>query len=67
MMENQAKEELIEMKAKLEQGGKTCRKSSQVRLGIGNSRLGVEIARPAINIKAPKDSSRVRLGIGSYA
>ena len=54
MIENQAKEELIERKAKPELGGKTYRKSSQVRLG-----------EPMISMKTPKDSSWVRLGVGN--
>ena len=67
MMENQAKEKLIEMKAEPEQGEKIYRKRSLVHLGVGNPRLGIEMAclsEPAINIKALEDSSLVRLGIG---
>ena len=60
-MENQAKEELIEMKAESEQGGKTYRKSSQVRLGVEMDRL----SEPTINMKAPEDSYRVCLGVAS--
>ena len=72
MIENQAKEELIEMKAEPKPGGKTCRKISWVRLGVGNSRLGVEVClgvemaclgKPVISMKTPEDSSRVRLGV----
>ena len=75
-MENQAKEELIEMKAEPKQGGKTCSKSSQVLLGVGNSHIGVEVClgvemvdlgEPAISMKTPEDSSRVRLGVGNFA
>ena len=60
------------MKAEPEQGEKTYRKSSWVRLGIGNPRLGVEVrlgvemaclGEPKINMKAPKDSSRVLLSV----
>ena len=61
MMENQAKEELIEMKAESEQGGKTCRKSSRVCLGVEMDRL----SEPTINMNAPEDSSRVCLGVAS--
>ena len=74
MNENQVKEELIEMKTEPEQEGKTYRKSSRVRLGIGNSHLGVEVrlgvemahlGEPVISMKTPEDSSRVRLGVAS--
>ena len=61
MIENQAKEELIEMKAKPEQRGKTCRKISWGHLGVGNSRLG----EPVISMNTPEDSSLVCLGIAS--
>ena len=67
MIENQEKEELTEMKAEPEQGGKTCRKSSHVHLGV-EVRLGVEMARlgkPVINMKTLEDSSQVRLGVGN--
>ena len=72
MMENQAKEKLIEMKAEPEQGEKLCRERYLVRLGVGNPRLGVdvclgvELARlgePTINKKAPEDSSLVHLSV----
>ena len=71
MIENQAKEELIEMKAKEKQGGKTYRKISWVRLGVGNASLGVEVClgiemarlgELVINMKNPEDSFRVCLG-----
>ena len=74
MMENQEKEELIEMKAEPKKGGKTCRKSSRVRLGVGNSHIGIEVllgiemahlGELGISMKTPKDSSRVRLGVGN--
>ena len=74
MIENEAKEELIEMKEEPQQGGKTYWKSSRVHLGIGNSRLDIEVrlgvemawlSKPVINMKTPEDSSRVRLGIAS--
>ena len=74
MMENQAKEESIGMKAESEPG-KTYKKSSRVCLCIGNSRIGVEVhlgvemsrlGEPTINMKAHEDSSRVHLGVGSY-
>ena len=74
MIENQAKEELIEMKAEPEQGGKTYRKSSRVRLGVGNSRLSVEVrlgvemdllCKPVISMKTLEDSSWVCLGVKS--
>ena len=62
------------MKAEPEQGGKTCRKSSRVRLGVGNSRLGIEVrigvemarlGEPTINMKTHENSSRVRLSVGN--
>ena len=62
MKEIQAKEELIDMKAKLEQGEKICRKTYRVRLGIEMARLG----EPAIKKKKKKtleDSSLVCLGV----
>ena len=67
MMENQEKEELIEMKAEPEQGGKTYRKSFRVHLGV-EVLLGVEMAylgEPTISMKTPEDSSRVRLSLGN--
>ena len=63
------------MKVEPEQGGKTCRKISWVRLGIGNSRLGVEISlgvemahlgEPVISMKTLEESSRVRLGVAPF-
>ena len=47
------------MKAELEKGGKTYRKSSRVHLGVRVC-LGVEMARlgePEISMKTPEDSS----------
>ena len=55
------------MKEEPEQGEKIYRKRSLVRLGVGNPRLGIEMAclgDPSINIKALEDSSLVRLGVG---
>ena len=70
MMEIQAKEKLIEMKVEPEQGEKICRKRYLVCLGVGNPRLGVEMARlvdPTINKKTLKNNSLVHLGVASYA
>ena len=55
------------MKVEPEQGGKTYRKISWVRLRVGNYHLGVEVrlGEPVISMKTPKDSSRVRLGVAS--
>ena len=69
MIENQAKEELIDMKAEPKQGGKSCRRISRVRLGV-EVHLGIEIARLGelvINMKTLEDSSRVCLGEPSLA
>ena len=75
MMENPAKEKLIDMKVESEQGKKICRKRYLVHLGVGNPRLGIDVCLviemaflgdPTINIKAPEDNSLVRLGVGSH-
>ena len=48
MMEIQAKEELIDMTARPEQGEKICRKTYLVRLGVDNPRLGVDNPRLSV-------------------
>ena len=69
MIENQAKEELIDMKVEPKQGSKSRRRISRVCLGV-EVHLGIEITRlgePVISMKTLEDSSRVRLGEPSLA
>ena len=66
MMENQAKEEMIEMKVKPEQKGKTYRKSSRVRLGI-EVPLGVASLHLGEGPPLADEDTCLRLGKAQFA
>ena len=61
------------MKAEPEQRGKTYRKSSRVRLGVGNSRLRVEVRlgvaslRLGVGPPSTDEDTCLRLGKAQFA
>ena len=72
MMEIQVKEELIDMKAELDQGEKIYRKTYLVRLGVDNPCLGVDarlgIDNPRIGVGRPSldEDMCLRLGVAQF-
>ena len=64
MMEIQAKEELIDMKAEPEQGEKICRKTYLIRLGVDNPCLGVDgVDNARLGVDAHLGVNNPRLGV----